>query len=186
MTGDRLPSNHVGTALLDLRGLHRRRRRRSTLEVSGADMGLVSTEERKASVTGGGPAHPGLDGVIDLRADPAPATPVSQVIRPDSGPAASDRSPLRRYLLAGDLVALVLAWVPWYLDIGNGASFHHDCRNHGTCKAAYDGAGVGRPIGRLAQESPECRLPHESPAGCHLFLQGRSRSRHAFLNGTLL
>ncbi|HUJ67784.1 MAG TPA: sugar transferase [Acidimicrobiales bacterium] len=72
-------------------------------------------------MTGGGPAHSGLEGVVDLRDDPAPAATISPVIRPDSEPAASDRSPLRRYLLAGDLVALVLAWVPWYLDIGNSA-----------------------------------------------------------------
>ncbi len=83
-------------------------------------MGRISTEERKPLLTRP-PVPLGADGVIDVRADLAPGMDDGQTVTADSRPVAADRTPLRRYLIAGDLVALSLAWAPWYLDVGRSS-----------------------------------------------------------------
>jgi exopolysaccharide biosynthesis polyprenyl glycosylphosphotransferase len=85
-------------------------------------MGRISTEERDLPLTRSRPAPLGVeaaDTVIDIRAKPVPDTEAGQTRAADRGRPTADRTPLRRYLLAGDLVALVVAWLPWYLNVGN-------------------------------------------------------------------
>jgi exopolysaccharide biosynthesis polyprenyl glycosylphosphotransferase len=82
-------------------------------------MGRIATEERNPLLTRPQPVPVGTDGVIDVRADVTPDVDESQTVTADRVRGAADRTPLRRYLVAGDLVALILAWVPWYLDVGH-------------------------------------------------------------------
>ncbi len=83
-------------------------------------MGRISTEERKPRLTSQ-PVPVGADAVIDVRADLAPGMEGRPTVTADRRQVAADRTPLRRYLLAGDLVALILAWAPWYLDVGHSS-----------------------------------------------------------------
>jgi exopolysaccharide biosynthesis polyprenyl glycosylphosphotransferase len=82
-------------------------------------MGRISTEERNPLLTDRQPVPFGADDVIDVRTDAAPVMDESQTVTADRVRGAADRTPLRRYLVAGDLVALILAWVPWYLGVGH-------------------------------------------------------------------
>jgi exopolysaccharide biosynthesis polyprenyl glycosylphosphotransferase len=85
-------------------------------------MGRISTEERDLPLTRSQEAPLGVeaaDAVIDIRAHPANDIEAGQAHAAGRGRAGADRTPLRRYLLAGDLMALVVAWLPWYLNVGN-------------------------------------------------------------------
>jgi exopolysaccharide biosynthesis polyprenyl glycosylphosphotransferase len=95
-------------------------------------MGRISTDERDRPLTRSHSAHLAVeaaDGVIDIRAGAAPdigagkthTAEAGKTHAADPGRVTAERNPLRRYLLAGDLVALVVAWVPWYLTIGDSA-----------------------------------------------------------------
>jgi exopolysaccharide biosynthesis polyprenyl glycosylphosphotransferase len=107
----------VGGAVVDS-GCRDRRDRQAVVDVLGAPMGRISTEELEPALTSQHATSPGAGGVIDVRTEVVPVPTGGQTVTSDRRPGA-DRTPLRRYLLAGDLVALVLAWVPWYLGVGN-------------------------------------------------------------------
>jgi exopolysaccharide biosynthesis polyprenyl glycosylphosphotransferase len=80
-------------------------------------MGRISTEGRHLPLTRSHPAPLGVgtpDGVIDIRDNVAPDVEAGK-----THPANRGRAALRRYLVAGDLVALTVAWLPWYLHVGN-------------------------------------------------------------------